>query len=485
MRDSIHGRLTTLIVTTTAVMLCMTALGLDFVLRTKLEQEFDLSLLAKARLLVTLTTQANGKITFDFADEFMPEFEAPQHPEYFQLWMADGALIERSHSLGDGALPRLDPAEGVPDFSQIALPDGRKGRLVTVKFRPHFKDAHEDEAPGSEATPQDQEQLIGGPQALFAVARGREELDALISAVRGAIALAMSILLGAIVIAIPLALRQGLRPLEQIGLHMQTLQADTLSAHTPLTTTVRELVPITGQVNSLVARLGEAFQRERRFSGDVAHELRTPLAELRALAEIGGKWPEDQKMVAAFFNDVVDVTEDMERIVTSLLTLARCDAGRELVDPQIVSLGEILQKSWARMAVKAREKGITLAASGSTLIRLRTDPTKLELILTNLFSNAVEYSPPDTQVSVRVIRRQDHVDIMVSNVTDCLAIGDLPLLFDRFWRKDHVRARGHHAGLGLSLVKALADLLCVRVSLQLKNECEFQVTLSGHGLYAL
>lgn len=115
----------------------------------------------------------------------------------------------------------------------------------------------------------------------------------------------------------------------------------------------------------------------------------------------------------------------------------------------------------------------------------RTDPTKLELILTNLFSNAIEYSPPDTQVSVGVIRRQDQVEIMVSNVTDCLAIGDLPLLFDRFWRKDRVRARGHHAGLGLSLVKALADLLCVRVSLDFKSDREFQVTLSGRGLHAI
>ena len=97
---SIYSRLTAYLLVGTTLLLFVAGVFFDFAIRAQLEREFDHALLAKAQTLVTLTTQEGGEIELDFADEFMPEFEARENPEYFQLWLADGTLIERSRSLG-------------------------------------------------------------------------------------------------------------------------------------------------------------------------------------------------------------------------------------------------------------------------------------------------------------------------------------------------------------------------------------------------
>ena len=137
---SIYSRLTAYLLVGTTLLLFVAGVFFDFAIRAQLEREFDHALLAKAQTLVTLTTQEGGEIELDFADEFMPEFEARENPEYFQLWLADGTLIERSRSLGSHDLSRTNPPLNEPVFSEYRLLDGRAGRLVEMVFIPHVKD---------------------------------------------------------------------------------------------------------------------------------------------------------------------------------------------------------------------------------------------------------------------------------------------------------------------------------------------------------
>lgn len=476
MLGSIHGRLMSFILVSTALLLLVAAIVLDGLLRVQLERDFDTSLLAQAHALVTLTTQQDGEVDLDFADEYMPEYAALARPEYFELWLADGTLIERSRSLDGHDLPRLEVMLDKPGFRDISLPDGRAGRLVTVRFIPHVKDVKGEKHAGE---PLAEPGATKDIQALFAVARGLEELDALMVTIRITLGAVMVALMGAISLIVRVGVASGLRPLIEIGRKVQALSANTLGTRIEATPFVEELLPITYQLNALLNRLDEAFQRERRFSGDIAHELRTPLAELRTLAEVARKWPDDRSMVEGFFADVIAVSGNMERVVANLLTLARCDAGREQVEWCPVNLEEIINETWHRVAPQALKKGMTFIPLRANDLQVNTDPAKLQLILANLFSNAVEYSPAQSEVRMSVSCEPAQVAITMTNVALNLLSEDVPRMFDRFWRKDAARTGGQHTGLGLSLAKALAGVLGLRLSARLRDNKIFEITVGG------
>lgn len=476
---SIHGRLTVFLLVGTGLLLLVAGLFLDTLIRTKLEREFDRALLTKARTLVTLTTQNGGEVELDFADEFMPEFSAAENPEYFELWLADGMLIERSRSLGPNDLPRTNPPLIKPRFSDYRLLNGRPGRLVELMFVPHIKDQKGKEQVGDEATDDQTGRPLSLIQAVFTVARGRQDLDALIRSIRSVLAVTVFVLLGLMAALVRISINRGLQPLREITHKVKGLDARSLSTRVKVLPETAELTPIVTQLNNLLTRIDDVFQRQKQFSGDVAHELRTPLAEMRALAEVGAKWPEDTETIRRFFNDVAEVTREMETIVTNLLTLARCDAGRQQIEWNRIDLSSLIVTVWHRLDRGANKKQLELSNTVPTSTQVYADRDNLELILTNLLSNAIAYSPPNSSIGISTTRSTSVVEVAVTNIAPYLTREDLPRLCDRFWRKEQARKDGHHAGLGLAIVKALADLLNLELSHDLSADRKFKIALLG------
>ncbi|HWM92870.1 MAG TPA: ATP-binding protein [Thermoanaerobaculia bacterium] len=439
----------------------------------RLRQEFDHSLLSKARALVTLTAQHRGEVEIDFADEFMPEFEAPSRPEYFQLWLGDGAVIERSRSLGERDLPLSRNLSSAPVYRDLRLPDGRPGRLVEIAFVPQVEDDEE-----WTETALDPKSPGALRSAVMGVARGREPLDALIRSLYAATLGTVALLMAGIALLVHFAVRKGLAPLREIGLQVQALDAERLDTRVTVGQPVRELAPVVEQLNALLARLESAFERERRFSSDVAHELRTPVAELRNLAEVGVRWPEDRDATRAFFQDAGQIALQMERTVATLLALARCEGGLERTQRQELAVPELLAEAWAPLApqAEARELRLDLSASPVAII---SDREKLRLILDNLLANAVAYSPAGSTVACTAQAENGTLEIRVSNPAPHLAPADLPHLFERFWRKDAARTNGQHAGLGLALARSFATLLGFDLTARLGPRQQLELRLTG------
>ncbi|MGI9302922.1 MAG: ATP-binding protein [Gammaproteobacteria bacterium] len=493
---SIQSQLLWSILASAAVLLLAAGLVLESLLRAQLEREFDRNLLTKAMTLVTLTEQEVGQVEFEFEDEFLPQFSSSEDAEYFQLWLDTGQLIARSPSLGSQDLPFTNPPLNRPRFDDIQLPDGRDGRLVEIQFVPRLDDEDEDDdddddddddekrqaANGATGDQQDAQAqvnaLLTGVQAVLALAVGRENLDELILSVRLTLLLTMLGVLGAAGVIVRFAVRRGLRPLHEVARWVEDMDADTLDARIRLSERGAELAPITNQLNNLLGRLDDAFEREKHFSGNVAHELRTPLAELRSLADVGNKWPEDRKLVTGFFDDVGVIADNMERVVTNLLALTRCDAGKLLLEEAVVDLGVAVNQAWLKVAAGAKTKRIVLKNGLTGRLLVRTDPAMLELMVLNLMTNAVEYSPPGSAVSVSAHQDATTVTLAITNIAHGLKAEDLPSMFERFWRKESSRTGGHHAGLGLSLVKALANVLKLGVSPKLDHD-HFSIALTG------
>ena len=444
----------------------------------RLRAEFDHALLAKARALVTLTRQEGGEVEIDFADEHMPEFSAAAGPEYFQLWLADGTVLERSRSLGSRDLPRFPLLKNEPLFRDLRLPDGRPGRLVEIAFVPQIED--DDHAWAEKrldpTAPLPDRRLRA---AVLSTARSRQELDTLIQSLYAAAA-GVAVLLGcALSVLVYVSIRHGLGPLHEIGRQVETLDAGRLDLRIRTQPATLELAPVVERLNALLARLQAAFEQERRFSSDIAHELRTPIAELRSLAEVGARWPEDRELIRSFFEDVEAIARQMERLVVNLLSLARCDRGIESLERTEVDLRELIEETWSRCASEAEEKGLAFALDARPPWTVVSDRGKLSLILSNLFSNAVAYSPAGSTISCSARVTEGTLDVAIANPAPRLEPGDLPLLFERFWRKDPARSDSLHAGLGLPLAKAFAELLGLRLTADLEKDGRLVLRLRG------
>lgn len=475
---SIRGTLSRHLLLGTSLLLLVTFFFQEHRFRLQLETDFDLSMLAKAKALVTLTRQHNGAVELDFDDEVMPEYDAPVQPEYFQLWLASGELLERSRSLAGEDLPhKRDLAPEEPKFTDIELPDGRKGRMAQLKFVPHTKDSNKAERNEEEINNGLEKQSATSLQAHLSVARERETLDDSLASARLTLGITSSLFLAALFILVRIAIARGLAPLSAMARQVRALNADSLTARIDTDHALEELEPVVTQLNELLSRLETSFDREKRFSGNVAHELRTPLAELRSIAEIGSKWPDDAKLVKEFYADLLDATEGMEHTVANLLALARCDAGQVDVFLEPVSLVELVEDVWLQSATNAAQRSLRIDENLTDVI-VRTDRNKAKILVQNLIANAVEYSPEDAEILVRGKFDDDTIGIAFTNQSPQLDEQDLDKLFDRFWRKDAARTGGHHAGLGLSLVKALADVLQLKLIPVLENKV-FTIRVSG------
>ena len=471
-RYSIEGLLQRLLVVGVGIILLAAYILLTYSLAHWLSENYDNALLTKAKTLVTLTKQKEDKIELDFADEFMPEFEAPLYPEYFQIWLGDGSLLERSRSLGVRDLSRKHPGAFGHRFANTRLPDGRVGRQVEVVFLPQITDK-------SERTP---ENFAKQTHAVLIVAREREGLDRLHQTIHVSLLTGMLLMLILVIVIVKYAVRRGLRPLHQMRSELKQVGVNQLDRRLSIAPHPSELAPVVNQFNELLDILELLFERERRFSADVAHELRTPIAEMRSLAEIAMRWPGDKKLVAGFFRDVLDASVHMQHLTDNLLALARSDAGTFELQFETVNLTETAKAAWNRLAKEAEEKQLTFESVSEKSLNCSTSLAELELILTNIFSNAIAYSPPRSTIRMTLFAEGNTARLVLSNPTNQLEPDDLKYLFERLWRKEQARSSSHHAGLGLSLVQVYAQLLGLSIEVALDTQATplalFKITLS-------
>ncbi|HEV7786848.1 MAG TPA: ATP-binding protein [Thermoanaerobaculia bacterium] len=476
---SLRGRLMAGLLIGMGVLLAAGGWVLDHVLSTRLRRDYDAALLARAKSLATLTEQGSGRVWLQYTDEVMPDFGLRDHPDYFELWLANGAAVERSRSLGKRDLPRSGLSDVPPDrprLRDLTLPDGRAGRSVEITFHPlseqeedHLRDT--EQSSGRSASP-------GDLRVTLVVAHGREELDAFLRTIHLALSLvALGLLLGTAAL-VKLVVGAGLAPLDDLGLRLETMGAESLGETLGIAGSPAELVPMIRHLNGLLARLQESFARERAFSANLAHELRTPLAELRAVTEVALKWPEDASAWAASLAEIRTIGLQMETLVVNLLALARFDARQSRVHTSEVPLRELAASAWSAVSATARERGMAFRLDVPEGLLLMTDREKLALILSNLFANAVAYGSPGSAVRCLGETTPSGFALSVRNSTANLAPDDLPRIFDRFWRKDAARSDGQHAGLGLALVAALCETLDLGKAARLRGGC-FEITLTG------
>jgi signal transduction histidine kinase len=439
-----------------------------FAMRAGLIAEFDRAHITDLYALSNNTEQNEAGLKFDSTGDYMPNFQRKIHPDYFQLWENDGTSLYRSPTLLDQPdLPRRVGTLTQPTTWNVILPDGLPGRAIGVRFVPK----EDEDAPRRQGSPPLNREVI------LVAAFHSHSLDTRLRLLATVLLVTGAAMAASTIAAAGLVVRHGLQPLSSLAERAGTIDAKSLQLRFPTDNVPDELLPIAQHLNHLLTRLESSFARERQFSADVAHELRTPISELRILAEVALKWP-DPAAAQSALKDALAIALQMEAIATGLMALASCEARLVDVKPEPVQLRELLDETSHAMASKVRERRLALQIDVPPKSCWCTDRAALRSIVTNLLSNAVEYGEPNTAVKAQVEKTGTAERLRFSNINRELAPEDLPHLFDRFWRKDQARSSSDHSGLGLALAKAYTDSIGMKLEVRLDRP-EVIFTLSG------
>ncbi|MBV6820942.1 two-component system sensor histidine kinase QseC [Rahnella sp. PD12R] len=234
-----------------------------------------------------------------------------------------------------------------------------------------------------------------------------------------------------------------------------------------------EVLPLANALNSLFDRTSEMLVRERRFTSDAAHELRSPLAALRVQTEVVQLSGDDTEMREHALENLTTSIDRATRLVDQLLTLSRLESFSEPEELEIIDWPSLLAHNLAEQDYRAHSKGIELRfEEQGTPPQMRGQSLLLSLMVRNLLDNAIRYSPAGTTVSVTLNAQGLTVEDQGPGISE----EHLARLGERFYRPPGQEQTG--SGLGISIVQRIAQLHQLRVEYRNKTEGGLQVRVS-------
>jgi two-component system heavy metal sensor histidine kinase CusS len=253
--------------------------------------------------------------------------------------------------------------------------------------------------------------------------------------------------------------RCSLRPLLDLASQTKAIDARRLGQRLSLAEPVEELQPLIDQFNGLMNRVERTYVQLEGFNADVAHELRTPLANLIGQTEVALSRERSAADLEETLHSNLEELHRMAAIVNDMLFLAQADRGIKARRGTAVSLAQLVQQVVEFHEAPLEERQLSVVIEGDAEVTL--DEPLVKRALSNLLGNAIRYAEKDSRLGVHIVHESDEcVRLWVENVGPAIEPEHLPRLFDRFFRADTSRCeleKPHH-GLGLSIVAAIARM---------------------------
>jgi two-component system heavy metal sensor histidine kinase CusS len=303
--------------------------------------------------------------------------------------------------------------------------------------------------------------IMAAPAAsrVIQVAFDRSEEEKILGEFRGRILplLAVSLLI-CVAVGFEIA-RRGMKPVARISETAGRIRSTTLGERLPAGEFPAELAALARTFNEMLDRLQESFDRISRFSADIAHELRTPLGNLRGEVEVTlGKArsaEEYQETLSSFLEEAARLS----RLIESLLFLARADHPETQIQRERLDVAQVLAGVREFYEAAAAESGVTLGMEAGAPLPAELDRPLLQRAVGNLVENSLAHTARGGRVTLAASRDNGKVRIEVADTGCGIAAEHLPRVFDRLYRVDRSRtAATGGTGLGLAIVKSIAEL---------------------------
>lgn len=251
---------------------------------------------------------------------------------------------------------------------------------------------------------------------------------------------------------------RALSPIDRITRLARRISAEDLGQRLDLRLPDDEVGRLARTFDEMIARLDEAFRRQRQFTADASHELRTPMTVIKGQIEVALQRERDPQAYRSVLQAVNEEVDRMIRLVGSLLTLARADAGQIPITLEPVSLPDVVGAAVEQVQPLAGQRGVDLQMFSSRPVTLRADDDLVLQLLLNLLDNAIKYTAAGGEVAVGWNANGRDVELWVRDTGSGIAREHLPHLFDRFYRVDKARSRAEGGtGLGLSICRWIAE----------------------------
>jgi two-component system heavy metal sensor histidine kinase CusS len=249
--------------------------------------------------------------------------------------------------------------------------------------------------------------------------------------------------------------KRGLRPLTAMTRSLQRVGPHRLHERVPPAEWPRELQPVAIAFDDMLDRLEDSFTRLSQFSADLAHELRTPLANIRGEAEVALARPRSTQEYQAVIESSVAECARLSGIIDNLLFLARAEAAESQVQRSVFDGRAAIERIASYNEAIAAERRLDIVCEGEG--EVDADPVLFGRAISNLVDNAVRFTPQGGRISISLATNAEETEVVVADTGCGIAAEHLPRVFDRFYRVDPARS-SEGTGLGLALVKSIADL---------------------------
>jgi two-component system heavy metal sensor histidine kinase CusS len=249
-----------------------------------------------------------------------------------------------------------------------------------------------------------------------------------------------------------------LRPLREISSTARAISASTLDQRLNAEPLTRELAELATTFNGMLDRLEDSFSRLSQFSGDIAHELRTPISNLRGELEVALNRPRSDAEYRDVLGSCLEECGRLSQMVESLLFLARAEQPQALLHLDDLSVSSELETLRTFYEAAAEEVGVTLTTESPENLTLQADRALFQRALGNLLTNALTHTPRGGHVTLKATSHANSVVIEVIDTGCGIAPEHLPHVFNRLYRADTARTSRQGTGLGLAIVKSILEL---------------------------
>lgn len=263
---------------------------------------------------------------------------------------------------------------------------------------------------------------------------------------------------------------RSIKPVAAIMSTSKDITRDNLTSRIPLPPNKDELYALSKTINDLLDRIQSAIEREKQFTGDASHELRTPLAVIKGTLEVLIRKPRDREEYEEKINFCINEVNRLNHLVDQLLLLARFENQKQSIKLESVYLNPLLLDTLSRYSQTIKDKNIQVVTQFDRDYYFETDEYLFSIIVNNLISNAIKYSPDNSKITIALSESEGTV-ITITDTGMGIPANDLQKIFNQFYRSkatEHTNIKG--TGLGLSIVKRLCLLLGIAIDIYSKEE---------------
>lgn len=298
---------------------------------------------------------------------------------------------------------------------------------------------------------------VRGDTVRFVLSQNRMNDQRLLKGYLAAASIAMPLLLGLVLLGAWGVARAGLAPLARFKKLARESSSVSLSQRLIPGEMPLELRDLAIDFNAMLTRIDTGVTQLNQFSGDLAHEMRTPVGILLGRTQVALSRPRSAAQLQAVLEGNVEDLERLSRLIDDMLFLARAENEAEGLSFQMLLLKHEVKTVADFIEVIAAERGISIEINGDATVQ--ADRILLQRAITNLLTNAIRHANANSTVRIEVRRVSTTVELSIENVGATIPEKDIGRIFDRFYRVDESRTRqAGGAGLGLAIVKTIMRL---------------------------